>query len=146
MHLVEARDYFVCDHCATFHFPREERDGVRRLGEPTGHACPVCGRFLERASVERLPAETCGNCHGLLLRRPAFARVVEARRGAWTGERIVPPAPDPHALERRLGCPACGRTMDTHHYLGPGRVVIDTCPDCALLWLDAGEMTQIERA
>jgi Zn-finger nucleic acid-binding protein len=35
--------------------------------------------------------------------------------------------------------------MDTHPYYGGGRVVVDTCHRCTLIWLDAGELTVIER-
>jgi Zn-finger nucleic acid-binding protein len=36
--------------------------------------------------------------------------------------------------------------MDVHPYYGPGSQVIDSCPHCRLVWLDAGELAAIERA
>jgi hypothetical protein len=30
--------------------------------------------------------------------------------------------------------------MDTHVYGGPGNVVVDNCPRCAVKWLDHGEL------
>jgi Zn-finger nucleic acid-binding protein len=36
--------------------------------------------------------------------------------------------------------------MDTHFYAGPGNVIVDTCDDCSLLWLDRGELTRIVHA
>ena len=36
--------------------------------------------------------------------------------------------------------------METHPYYGPGNVIIDSCGDCDLIWLDAGELKQIEHA
>lgn len=33
--------------------------------------------------------------------------------------------------------------MATHPYYGPGNVVIDTCEDCNIVWLDFGELSQI---
>ena len=35
----------------------------------------------------------------------------------------------------------CHKPMDTHPYYGGGNAVIDTCPRCQLVWLDAGELT-----
>jgi hypothetical protein len=36
--------------------------------------------------------------------------------------------------------------MDVHPYFGPGNVIIDTCGTCDLVWLDFGELKQIEDA
>jgi Zn-finger nucleic acid-binding protein len=36
--------------------------------------------------------------------------------------------------------------MDSYPYGGPGNIVIDNCPRCALLWLNYGELTRIIRA
>jgi Zn-finger nucleic acid-binding protein len=36
--------------------------------------------------------------------------------------------------------------MTTHPYYGPGNVVIDNCPACAVIWLDHGELTAIRDA
>jgi Zn-finger nucleic acid-binding protein len=36
--------------------------------------------------------------------------------------------------------------MDTHPYAGPGNVIIDSCGDCWLLWLDRGELARIAHA
>jgi len=38
------------------------------------------------------------------------------------------------------------RKMDVHPYYGPGNVVVDTCGECGLIWLDHGEMTRVEQA
>jgi Zn-finger nucleic acid-binding protein len=35
--------------------------------------------------------------------------------------------------------------MDTHPYGGGGNAVIDSCFVCRLVWLDAGELTVLER-
>jgi Zn-finger nucleic acid-binding protein len=36
--------------------------------------------------------------------------------------------------------------MDAHFYGGPGNVVIDSCEDCSLIWLDHGAITRIAHA
>jgi hypothetical protein len=36
--------------------------------------------------------------------------------------------------------------MDTHFYGGPGNVVIDSCENCCLTWLDGGELKRIATA
>ena len=146
MVLVRDRDYFRCEHCGSFHFPRENDEGIRPLGQATGLQCPSCGRELEAASIEGHLVKTCPNCRGILARRRAFAIIVEKRRVARQGTDPFP-RPLPEGEQgRRLPCPVCGRLMDTHPYLGPGAVVVDTCGDCCLIWLDPGELAIIERA
>ena len=36
--------------------------------------------------------------------------------------------------------------MDAHFYAGPGNVVIDSCEECSLIWLDRGELMHIVHA
>ena len=36
--------------------------------------------------------------------------------------------------------------MDTHPYYGPGNIVIDNCPACHIIWLDAAELKAIQEA
>ena len=54
--------------------------------------------------------------------------------------------PDWHDLDRRINCPQCHQTMDTHPYGGGGNVIIDDCENCSLNWLDYGELDKIVRA
>jgi TFIIB-like protein len=54
--------------------------------------------------------------------------------------------PDWKDLNRKIRCPQCGKTMDTHAYGGPGNVIIDDCERCSLDWLDYGELDKIVRA
>ena len=56
-----------------------------------------------------------------------------------------PPA-DGSDLRRKIDCPQCRHRMDTHFYAGPGNVVIDSCENCSLIWLDRGELMHIVRA
>ncbi|HXT33673.1 MAG TPA: zf-TFIIB domain-containing protein [Vicinamibacterales bacterium] len=39
-----------------------------------------------------------------------------------------------------MNCVNCGARMLTDWYYGPSNIVIDTCPACDLVWLDAGEL------
>ena len=43
-------------------------------------------------------------------------------------------------------CPGCGEQMEVHPYYGPGNVLIDSCGECALVWLDRGEIATISRS
>jgi hypothetical protein len=48
--------------------------------------------------------------------------------------------------DRVLSCPICGQPMLSHLYAGPGNLVLDTCEQCLVNWLDPGELRRIARA
>jgi len=146
MRLVDQRDYFVCDYCGTFHFPRESAEGIRLLGKEADVDCPVCHEPLQAAAVEGHLVKACPRCKGILARQRAFAIIVDKRRADYRGPKPPPKPIQDDERTRRVQCPSCGRVMDTHPYLGPGAVLVDTCGECALVWLDRGEMTIIERS
>jgi Zn-finger nucleic acid-binding protein len=46
-------------------------------------------------------------------------------------------------MAREVCCPRCRARMATHPYYGPGRIIIDTCEPCHLIWLDPGEIERV---
>lgn len=149
MDLVAPRHYFFCRHCGTFHFPEAVDEGVRVLErEPSvEQRCGVCKVALATAVLDDgFSARYCERCRGVLLPRQHFAEVVEKRRW-WARTPPAPPVPlDQRELARTIKCPGCAHPMLTHPYYGPGNVVLDTCSQCDLVWLDFRELTQITSA
>lgn len=145
MELFPTRGYFFCRYCSSFHFPETTTsDGVRVLAEAKELACPACRRTLSTALLDEAhPVHYCTNCRGVLLARRAFADVVRVRRAWATGTPARPIPPEPAEFERRIACPMCTRELETHPYYGPGNVVIDSCSECHVIWLDFGELKQI---
>lgn len=145
MSLVTGREYFRCDYCISFHFPDGVGDdGVRVVGPQADLDCPICHQRLQDGRIENEPVQFCANCRGFLATNPVFNTIVRERRA----QRPIGDSPhgfDPTELTRSIDCPRCRQRMDTHPYYGGGRVVVDTCPRCTLIWLDAGELTVIER-
>jgi Zn-finger nucleic acid-binding protein len=149
MDLFATRGYFFCRYCGSFHFPETAgHDGVRVLAETAPPLpCPACEHPLAHAMLdESFHVRYCRNCRGALMKRTSFAAVVEKRR-AWASDQPAPPVPlNRGELERKASCPACSTRMETHPYYGPGNVVIDSCLQCELIWLDFGELRQIVAA
>jgi len=143
MRLVQGRDYFACDHCSSFYFPTENRDHLRVLGELTSLDCPLCRTPLVTASVAGGHAWHCRTCRGVLIDQATFAFVVRYLRSRTPGSPEPPRPLNRAELERETGCPNCGGRLDTHPYYGPGNVVVDVCPRCALIWLDYCELDSI---
>jgi Zn-finger nucleic acid-binding protein len=145
MQLVGNRRHFHCEHCESFQFPEETDEGVSPLGEPAGCDCPVCREPLQNAVIDGEAVAYCDHCRGFLTLTATFGLIVGKRRqhhGAH--EQIIEPF-DPAELRRSLSCPKCHKQMEAHPYFGGGNAVVDTCERCGLIWLDAGELSIIER-
>ncbi|MGD0941909.1 MAG: zf-TFIIB domain-containing protein [Terracidiphilus sp.] len=136
---------FKCEYCQSVYFPEKNDDGVRVLEEPSGHDCPVCMVPLMHAYLGKSPVIYCTKCNGMLIAMAMMEATIEAVRAERRGE-TAPPAPDKDDLRRKINCPQCHRPMDAHFYGGPGNVVIDSCEECSVIWLDRGEMMRIAHA
>lgn len=140
---------YRCDYCHQVFYPGEEDDGVEVLGDQpdpaTSRACPVCNQPLVQATVAKTPLLFCTQCHGLLMRMGELLDLIDALRTA-VDKPAVQTAPERGDLKRTVQCPQCRRRMDTHFYAGPGNVIVDSCGDCFLIWLDRGELTRIAHA
>ena len=142
---------FRCEYCHAVFYPGEEDDGVviaeadagPAEGAP-GLACPVCAQALVDATITKVQVRYCTQCRGILLRMGALPSLIEARRAG--AQAAVQTPPDRGDLQRTVQCPQCRRRMDTHFYAGPGNVIVDSCGDCGLLWLDRGELTRMAHA
>ena len=148
MTLHRENQYYHCEYCGSYHFPAASKDGVRLLGPaPDDVRCPQCAEPLLLASLDdKYRGFQCPTCQGLLLENAGFGEVVTARR-AWATEAPEPARPlNREHLERRILCPLCHHTMDTHPYAGPGTIVIDTCAACKVIWLDYGELARAVNA
>lgn len=146
MELFAARGYFFCRYCGSFDFPETATDqGVRVLGElPGADSCVVCRHALAAALLDEAhPVQFCRNCRGVLMPRGTFADVVRLRRAYASGPPAAPVPLQAEDLRRRSVYPPCTRPLDTHPCFGPGNVVIDSCSQCDVGWLDFGELKQI---
>ena len=143
MRLDSGAESLTCDYCHSVYFPGKNDDGVRVLGAATEDTCPVCGIPLMDASLAGTRIRYCTCCRGMSVAMDIFAALVEAVRAGQEGAEIPPTPPDPSELRRRLNCPHCHQTMDTHFYAGPGDVVLSDCEHCLLDWLDHGKLMRI---
>jgi Zn-finger nucleic acid-binding protein len=146
MRLKEDADYLLCDYCETPHFPDPNSDGVRVLGVAAEISCPICAILLTHASVAKERIFYCERCRGMLISMGVFTEIVEDLRSRREISVDAARPPDWKDLDRRIHCPKCSATMDTHPYCGPGNIIIDCCEHCGQNWLDYGELDRIVRA
>lgn len=143
---IQLRASYECEYCRTIHVPAADEQGLRVSTETSHHTCPLCNLPLVRADLQGFPAETCPNCHGMLLIQEQYGKAVKFLRAS---ARTPPVEPGPARLEdlrRAVSCPSCHQPMSTHLYGGPGNIVIDTCLKCSLVWLDHRELIRVLEA
>ncbi len=126
-----------------FHSPEDDVVFLDRL---VGLPCPKCQGELVIASASGLKIAGCQQCHGLLLQKNVMAGLIRNRRATWPGEDANPRPVDPDELRESCYCVACEQEMETHIYGGPGNVIIDSCAQCGLAWLDVTELRRITEA
>lgn len=108
--------------------------------------CPACENPLTEMTVGQMTIDACqGGCGGVWFDNFELKKVDED----FTGTALLLIERDDHQLvdyERRRTCPRCGNVVMMRHYFSDRRQVeVDTCPHCAGVWLDAGELAMIRR-
>jgi Zn-finger nucleic acid-binding protein len=137
---------FKCEYCLSVFLPEANADdGVRGLDEPSGQDCPICSTGLVHATLSNIRIRYCTKCRGLLVPMEILQSLMQELRAEKRTATIQPPA-DAADLRRKINCPQCRRRMDAHFYAGPGNVVIDSCENCSVIWLDGGELMRIVKA
>jgi Zn-finger nucleic acid-binding protein len=148
-HALSQRGVLRCDYCESRRVLTDEGiglDGVIFLGAPTDVDCPACGDQLVTAIIDDHACQACPSCFGVALEQPTFGSLIGQKRGNYRhADRPAAPL-NLEALNHQRECPHCREAMDVHPYYGPGNTVIDSCRDCRLVWLDAGEIAAIETA
>ncbi len=145
MQLKADMESFKCAYCQSVYFPEKNDDGVRVFDEPAGEDCPLCKLPLAHATLSNLRIVYCSGCHGMLIPMQALEAIVDELR-AGQGAEVPQTAADSEDLRRAISCPQCHHPMDAHFYAGPGNVVIDSCEECCLIWLDRGKLMRIVHA
>lgn len=142
MRLRPDMESFQCPYCQRVCLPEKNDDGVRVLGDPVDQQCPLCNLPLVHAVLARKQILYCTGCQGMMIPMPMLEGLIEELR-AEHGSGAAPAAGDRDELRRRINCPQCHRPMDAHFYAGGGNVVIDSCEECSLIWMDRGALMRI---
>jgi Zn-finger nucleic acid-binding protein len=151
MQLKSGMDSFKCEYCHAVYFPEKNDDGVRvlathnDLADPATEACPICKIPLADAAIANFRILYCTTCRGMLIPMEEFQVLIDELQ-SQERDVAVQPAADGSDLRRSIDCPRCHHHMEAHFYGGPGNVVIDSCDDCELNWLDHGELMRIVHA
>jgi Zn-finger nucleic acid-binding protein len=145
MRLKSDMESLRCEYCQSVYLPDKNDDGVRVLDELADEQCPLCNLQLVQAVLAKTPILYCKKCGGMLVAMGALEDLIgelRAEQASGTPAKAL----DQDELRRTIQCPHCHRRMEAHLYAGPGNVVIDSCEECCMIWLDRGEARRIARA
>jgi Zn-finger nucleic acid-binding protein len=110
--------------------------------------CPRCKTTaLLPVAFDGVSAERCPSCQGTWLPRSAFKSAVEHEdaEAGWLAFELWRDAARFRGLAGDLACPRCRKTMVRLAY-GDVDVLLDVCPDCQAVWLDARELERTVHA
>jgi len=102
--------------------------------------CPKCKVKLNELDAmipgKELMIDACPKCHGIWLDKGELRRVIGDRKLANYLTKDIGTK-----TESPLVCPRCGGLMDYEH---AEDVEVDVCLSCHGVWLDSGELAQLQ--
>ena len=105
--------------------------------------CPNCSGQLTATLYEFEDVHLCSSCNGILLDEQKLGEIESKRERLLSREKI-------HAVARHYDgsrtCPNCSLNMEKAKYGKYYPKTIDKCPQCNNIWLDEGELEDIQIA
>ena len=105
--------------------------------------CPDCSGQLTSILYEGVDINQCSKCKGILLDEQKLNKI-ETSREETISRKIKHNKSRSH--ESSLSCPTCNIQMQKSKYGKYTPKTIDKCPQCNNIWLDEGELEDIQVA
>jgi hypothetical protein len=113
--------------------------------------CPRDGSTLRPEKYEAdIEVDRCDGCRGVWLDKGELEAIQKTVERDYSKELGRPEDAVAEMLKRRdqptapVACPKCGGETETREYAWSSQVLVDTCVDGCGMWLDAGELEQLE--
>lgn len=108
--------------------------------------CPKCN--AEMSTVEfgtDITIRRCNGCAGILTDRETLQRM----RDEWLADSVLDIGAHTPGLKStrnsgEISCPCCGSKMKLVRDEEQQHIILDICPTCDAVFLDAGELTDIK--
>jgi Zn-finger nucleic acid-binding protein len=100
--------------------------------------CPDCGAEMKETRMHGVDLDLCPECNGIWLDHGELKEILQRRISERANPRDMAAA---NACDRT--CPECKRHLFVRHFAG---CEIDQCINCAGIFLDGGELEQIQEA
>jgi Zn-finger nucleic acid-binding protein len=109
--------------------------------------CPACGSELAALGVEGIVVDVCAaGCGGIWFDNFELCKVDEAHEKMCDALALLEFHREAVVVKKKRQCPRCFEiTMLQHQFSREKPVLVDECPSCGGMWLDAGELLEIRR-
>ncbi|MFV8816522.1 zf-TFIIB domain-containing protein [Haliea sp. E17] len=110
--------------------------------------CPACKSTFAHVEIDGIQVDICkGGCGGIWFDTFEFRKFDEPHEEAGTELLNIPVDPTVKVdREVRINCPKCDNiTLMRNFFSVKKEVEIDTCANCAGVWLDMGELNHIRK-
>ena len=109
--------------------------------------CPRCrGRHLHPVVYSDVEIDLCPACNGLWLDHGEEASLAQAGLGGDRWVRDLAGELGKRVGDTEMRCPACGELLATYLFPQFQDLEVDLCELCGGLWLDQGELAQVQRS
>lgn len=141
----------ICEYCGVRNDIELHKISIGAKLPKSQRICPDCLTYLDSIDIgknSRFIVEKCERCFGLFFDHHELEKLLEERVSAsyWIDSHklhslLQHPLHQDRVLYRK--CPECSNIMQRKNYLNRSGVIMDVCADHGI-WLDAGELKQIE--
>jgi len=107
--------------------------------------CPACGSLLIVVEYEGIELDHCPECSGVWFDSGELELLLEAMQFETDilSLQSILTSPEASSVERKRGCPICGKKMRKATIGHRPEVLIDACERGDGLWFDRGEVGQL---
>jgi len=105
--------------------------------------CPDCSGVLTPIFYEEVNIHFCSGCKGRLLDEQKLNKIETSRDESFERNKKHSKS---KSFEGVRSCPACEVQMEKVKYGKFSPKIIDKCPQCTNIWLDEGELEDIQVA
>ena len=107
--------------------------------------CPKCSSDMQPVEYgTEIKVSRCSGCAGLFCDR----RMLELMRGEWLVDSVLDTGSAAEGARNNqiedIPCPGCGTTMARLSDKEQSQVILDACPNCDGVFLDAGELSDLK--
>jgi Zn-finger nucleic acid-binding protein len=106
-----------------------------------GNKCPRDNHILDEGEFHEIPVMHCPECEGVLIKQMSLMKLLKemAKELAQdiSFESEIESVEDKGA---NVDCPGCYSVMENYGYMGSNDVMIDSCGQCTVLWIDSNEL------
>ena len=106
--------------------------------------CPKCGGDLVKTNVCEVEVDRCKSCRGVWCDQDELSELLD--RSNWELRQLTGSRRQESLDLQKAKCPRDNSDLMRVHSALDKDVVLDTCPNCQGIWLDAGEIDRLMNA